>query len=119
MFANGISLGVKEASGHFFCFEVPNTGVTELMAVAGIYRDESVIRKASEPNPAYILTERGAVLNWWDITEVEGCCGLNTKVRTVIASTGMNKTCEPLKPILAHTADPRAIGVLARKAFYQ
>jgi len=112
LFANGVSLGVKVAEGHFFRFEVPNVGTTHLTAVAGEWKDESVIHKVPEPNPDYILKEKGAVLNWWDITEVEGCCSLNTKVRTVIASAGMDETCNLLKPILGPTADPRAIGVL-------
>lgn len=112
LFANGISLGMKEADEHFFYFEVPNTGETKLVAVAGECKDESIIRKVSEPNPDYILKEKGAVLNWWDITEVEGCCSLNTKMRFVIASVGMEEICELLRPILGHCADPRAIGVL-------
>lgn len=55
----------KDAADHFFYFEVPNVDETKLMAIAGDYCDESIIRKVSKPNPAYILTEKGAVLNWW------------------------------------------------------
>ena len=35
----------KEASDHFFYFEVPNHGETKLLAVAGECRDESFIKK--------------------------------------------------------------------------
>ena len=35
LFANGESLGKKEASDHFFYFEVSNQGETKLLAVAG------------------------------------------------------------------------------------
>ena len=112
LFANGVSLGVREAEDHFFRFEVPNAGNTHLVAVAGACRDESVIHKVSKPNPDYILKEKGAVLNWWDINEIEGYCSLNTRLRLVIASAGMEKTCEMLRPILGQTADPRAVGVL-------
>lgn len=45
LFANGESLGKKEASDHFFYFEVPNQGETKLLAVAGECRDESFIKK--------------------------------------------------------------------------
>ena len=112
LFANGVSLGIKEADDHFFRFEVPNVGETTLVAVTGDCRDESINRKVSEPNKAYILQEKGAILNWWDIIEIEGQCSLNSRVRNVIASAGMDKTCELLRPILGQCADPRAISSL-------
>ena len=80
LFANGISLGKKQAEDHFFYFDVPNTGETRLEAVAGDLRDEAVIRKVDTMNPDYILREQGAVLNWFDITEVEGRFSLNSKL---------------------------------------
>jgi beta-galactosidase len=83
LFANGQSLGVKEAPDHFFYFEVPNAGETKLEAVAGQLRDESVIRKVEKMNPDYILREQGAVLNWFDITEIEGRFSLNSKIGEV------------------------------------
>lgn len=86
LFANGVSLGRKTADDHFFRFEVPNTGETRLTAVAGSCRDESVIRKVDQPNPAYILYEKGAILNWTDITEVEGCYSLNDTIGDICKS---------------------------------
>ena len=83
LFANGISLGKKQAEDHFFYFDVPNSGETKLEAVAGQLRDESVIRKVEKMNPDYILREQGAVLNWFDITEIEGRCSLNSKIGEV------------------------------------
>ena len=80
LFANGVSLGVQAAADHFFYFEVPNAGETALVAVAGECRDESRIVKVDKMNPAYILREQGAVLNWFDITEVEGRFCLNDKL---------------------------------------
>ena len=80
LFANGVSLGKKQAEDHFFYFDVPNTGETRLEAVAGELRDESVIRKVDAMNPDYILREQGAVLNWFDITEIEGRFSLNSKL---------------------------------------
>ena len=112
LFANGVSLGVKEAPDHFFYFEVPNAGETKLVAVAGGCRDESIIRKVSEPNPAYILTEKGAVLNWWDIIHIDGFADLNTKLAKILASVGVEKTCELLKPVLGPAAVPQSVGML-------
>ena len=83
LFANGVSLGVKEAADHFFYFDVPNAGETKLEAVAGDLRDESVIRKVEKMNQDYILREQGAVLNWFDITEIEGRFSLNDKIGEV------------------------------------
>ena len=100
LFANGESLGVKEAEDHFFYFDVPNVGTTYLVAKAGELADESVINKVSEPNPAYRLVEKGAVLNWWDITEVEGHADLNTKLRYLIASAGLEATAKLLAPVM-------------------
>ena len=85
---------MKEAEDHFFYFDVPNTGVTHLVAKAGELSDESWINKVSEPNPAYRLVEKGAVLNWWDITEVPGHADLNTKLRYLIKAAGLEQTAQ-------------------------
>ena len=84
LFANGVSLGKQSSPEHFFYFNVPNVGETKLTAVAGDCTDESVIRKVSEPNPAYRMVEKGAVLNWFDITEVEGYHSLNSSIGDVL-----------------------------------
>ena len=112
LFANGESLGVKDAPDHFFYFEVRNVGETKLVAIAGDQKDESVIRKVSEPNPAYILTEKGAVLNWWDIIEVPGHASLNIKLSKVVASAGPDKCIELLKPILGMAAQSSTLNML-------
>ena len=87
LFANGVSLGVKEAADHFFYFDVPNTGATTLTAVAGECRDESRIRKVETFNEDYRLKEKGAILNWFDITQPEGYLSLNSKFGDIMATT--------------------------------
>lgn len=85
LFANGKSLGVKEAPDHFFYFEAPNTEPeTRLTAKAGSCTDESVIRKVERFNEAYRLKEKGAILNWFDITEKDGFFSLNDKVGDIM-----------------------------------
>ena len=87
LFANGVSLGVQENNGlPFFYFDVPNAGTTKLVAVAGELKDESVICKVDTFNEAYRLKEKGAVLNWFDITEKEGYLSLNDKMSDVLAT---------------------------------
>ena len=86
LFANGESLGAKEAADHFFYFDVPNVGETKLVAVAQEYKDESFIRKVDTFNEAYRLVEQGAVLNWFDITEREGYCSLNTTINDILGT---------------------------------
>ena len=86
LFANGTSLGVKEAADHFFYFEVPNAGETKLEAVAGDLKDESVIRKVDTFNEEYRLKEEGAILNWFDIEEKPGRLSLNSKMGDVIST---------------------------------
>ncbi len=87
LFANGVSLGSKEAADHFFYFDVPNQGESHLVAVAGELKDESIIRKVDTFNESYRLQEKGAILNWFDITEVEGCLSLNDKISDIMATT--------------------------------
>jgi len=87
LFVNGESLGRQTAEDHFFRFDVPNVGETVLIAVAGGCRDESVIRKVETMNPDYILREQGAVLNWFDITEIEGRYSLNDTLGDILKST--------------------------------
>ncbi len=87
LFANGTSLGVQQNNGlPFFYFDVPNAGTTHLVAVAGELKDESVIVKVETPNEAYRLKEKGAVLNWFDITEPEGYLSLNSKMSDIMAT---------------------------------
>ncbi|MBQ6886556.1 MAG: glycoside hydrolase family 2 protein [Lachnospiraceae bacterium] len=84
LFVNGKSLGKQTSEEHFFYFSVPNAGESVLTAVAGDCKDESHIRKVEVFNEAYRLKEKGAVLNWFDITEVEGCYSLNDKMSDVM-----------------------------------
>ena len=104
LFANGVSLGVKEAEDHFFYFDVANVGETKLVAVSGDLKDESVIRKVEEPNPAYRLVEKGAVLNWWDITEIDGYCSLNSKLKVVIDAAGQVEAAKMILPFMGPMA---------------
>ncbi len=84
LFANGKSLGKKTSDVHFFYFDVPNEGETVLTAKAGDFTDESLIRKVDTFNESYRLKEKGAILNWFDITEVEGYLSLNDKMSDVL-----------------------------------
>ncbi|MBE6640774.1 MAG: glycoside hydrolase family 2 protein [Ruminococcaceae bacterium] len=86
LFANGVSLGKKTAEDHFFYFDVPNAGTTELCAKAGEYTDTSVIRKVDTFNENYRLKEKGAILNWFDIEAPEGYLSLNDKMSDVIST---------------------------------
>ena len=87
LFVNGEYLGAKQAEDHFFYFDVPNTGVSNLKAIAGECTDTSVIKKVEEFNPDYKLREKGAILNWFDITEIEGYFSLNDKIGDILATT--------------------------------
>lgn len=60
LFANGVSLGMKQAADHFFYFDAPNAGETVLKAVAGECTDESKLRKVEVFNEEYRLKEQNA-----------------------------------------------------------
>ena len=87
LFVNGNLLETKKAEDHFFSFSVPNIGDTIIKAKAGDLEDESRIRKVEIFNEEYRLKEKGAILNWFDITEREGYCSLNTKISQIMKST--------------------------------
>jgi len=126
LFANGQSLGVKEAADHFFYFDVPNSGETRLEAVAGECRDESVIRKVDTFNEAYRLQEKSAIINWFDINMPDGYYSINDKVsdilstlpgKLVIAAFG----AKLLKQMKAGSSDgkPKAAGFTITKDMLQ
>ncbi len=102
LFAAGKSLGKQSSPEHFFYFEVPNAGETTLKAVAGECTDESFIRKVEVFNEAYRLKEKGAVLNWFDITEPEGYFSLNSRMGDILATeqggAWIGKTMAQLMP---------------------
>ena len=86
LFVNGVSLGKKTAEDHFFYFDVPNVGESTIVVRAGELSDEGKIRKVDEMNMDYVLREVGAVLNWFDVVEVEGRFSLNDKIADILAT---------------------------------
>ena len=77
LLVNGKSIGKVKAADHFFYFDVPNVGETTITAIAGDCRDESHIRKVDKFNEEYVLKEKGAILNWFDVTTRKGYFSLN------------------------------------------
>ena len=86
LFVNGKSIGKKTAPDHFFYFDVKNEGESTIVAKAGSLSDEGKIRKVAERNMDYVLREVGAVLNWFDVTEIEGRFSLNDKIADIMES---------------------------------
>ncbi len=84
LFVNGESVGKCRAEDHFFRFDVNNVGESTLRAVAGDCSDEGVIRKVDTMNEDYILKEKGAILNWFDIEAPEGRFSLNDKLGDIM-----------------------------------
>ncbi len=86
LFVNGVSLGKKASDLHFFYFDVPNVGESVIVAKAGELCDQGRIRKVEEMNPDYLLKEKGAVLNWFDVNAPEGRYSLNDKISDIMQS---------------------------------
>ena len=84
LFVNGESIGKKTAEDHFFYFDVKNEGETTIVAKAGDFTDEGKIRKVAEMNMDYVLVEKGAVLNWFDVNAPEGRFSLNDKIGDIM-----------------------------------
>ena len=85
LLVNGKALETKAAPDHVFYFVVPNRDESRLTAIAGDCRDESVIRKVDAFNERYRLREKGAVLNWFDVSEPEGRFSLNDRIGDICA----------------------------------
>ena len=85
LFVNGKSVGKKSAPDHFFYFEVKNEGESTIVAKAGEFTDEGKIRKVEEMNMDYVLVEKGAVLNWFDVDAPEGFFSLNDKLGDIMS----------------------------------
>ena len=86
LFVNGESVGKKTAEDHFFYFDVKNEGESTIVAKAGELTDEGTIRKVDTMNMDYVLVEKGAVLNWFDINAPEGRFSLNDKIGDIVKS---------------------------------
>ncbi|MBE7084022.1 MAG: glycoside hydrolase family 2 protein [Clostridiales bacterium] len=85
LFVNGESIGKKSAPDHFFYFEVKNVGESEIIAKAGELTDKGIIRKVDEMNMDYVLVEKGAVLNWFDVNAPVGKFSLNDKISDIMS----------------------------------
>ena len=111
LFANGVSLGKKEAADHFFYFDVPNAGETHLRAVAGELSDEGIIRKVDVFNEEYRLKEKSAVLNWFDVTTVDGYLSINDKMSDIMATPeGMQLFAGMFAKMMPEGGDAKAAG---------
>lgn len=86
LFVNGVSIGKKTAPDHFFYFDVKNEGESNIVAVAGDYKDEGLIRKVEKFNEAYRLREKSAILNWFDVTVIDGYLSINDKMSDIVAT---------------------------------
>ena len=85
LFVNGESIGKKTADDHFFYFDVKNVGESTILAKAGELTDEGKIRKVDEMNMDYVLVEKNAVLNWFDVEAPEGYFSLNDKLSDIMS----------------------------------
>ena len=86
LYRNGELVGKQRNENHFFCFDVKNEGESRIEARAEDNSDTSVIRKVDKFNEAYLMREKGAVLNWYDITEKEGRLSLKSKISEILAT---------------------------------
>ncbi len=96
LFVNDKLLETQKSENHFFYFNVPNVGKSHIVATAGDRKDESYINKVDEFDESYRLKEKGAVLNWFDITSPEGCYSLNDKISDIQKSEKAKKVYDKI-----------------------
>ncbi len=96
LYVNDKLLETQKSENHFFYFNVPNVGKSHIVATAGDRKDESYINKVDEFDESYRLKEKGAVLNWFDITSPEGCYSLNDKISDIQKSEKAKKVYDKI-----------------------
>ena len=68
-----------------FVFNVPITGKHSIEARAGAYSSVILINKATEPNPAYAMSNRQVVNNWFDGELDETCWSVKDNMAAAMA----------------------------------
>ena len=86
LLVNEVPFEKKISDDRFFRFEVPNNGTTHITALSGDYTDECVFHKADKFKEKYRLKEKGAILNWFDVTEIDGHLSLNSKISDIVST---------------------------------
>lgn len=115
LFANGVSLGEKSAPDHFFRFDVPNDGETDLLAVAGECSDSSHLTKVDKFDESYRLSEAGALVNWFDIIQPAGRYSVQDKVSEIRRSSDAARELEGfLNPFVEAMGDGVPAGGVGR-----
>ncbi len=90
LIVNGESLGKKRTEFGFFKFEVPLNEQTRIEAKAGKCTDTAILERVDELCEEYILKEKGAVLNWFDVKAPEGYFSLNDEIGEIIKTVKGN-----------------------------
>ncbi len=72
LYVDGRELETKSGKT-VFTFSVPISGEHRIEAVSGENRDESIVRRADAPNPAYLFRKQ-AVINWFDTADYDPSC---------------------------------------------
>ncbi|MGN0771632.1 MAG: glycoside hydrolase family 2 TIM barrel-domain containing protein [Christensenellales bacterium] len=86
LFVNGKSVGKQKSDDHVFRFTIDNKGESNVEAVAGDCRDSATIRKVDKFNEDYLLKEKHAVLNWFDVETPDGRFSLNDKISDIVST---------------------------------
>ena len=86
LYRNGELVATEKSDNHFFYFNVKNEGESNIVVKAGDCTDEGVIKKVDEMNMDYVLVEKGAVLNWFDVKAPAGRYSLNDTIADIMKS---------------------------------
>jgi beta-galactosidase len=86
LLVNGKPFEKQTSTDHFFYFSIPLEGETVVEAVAGEHRDTAILHRTEKPNPDYVLKEKGAILNWFDVETHEGYFSLNDKLSDILST---------------------------------
>ena len=104
LFVGGKSVGLQKSADHFFYFDIPNEGLSSIVAKAGVCTDSLEIRKVETFPEKYRLREAGAVLNWFDVTMPEGFLSINDKISTITANERGRRVFDSILHKLAREA---------------
>lgn len=84
LYINNEFIEKKQASDHFFKFEINNIGESKIEVRSGTLIDTGVVRKVEEANPDYSLPNVGPIINWFEVEMPAGYFSINDKVGNII-----------------------------------
>lgn len=84
LYSDGKLIGKEYSMRGVFRFEVPLLGCVSVTAKAGSHVDTAVFERCDALPEEYVLKESGTVLNWFEVTSLDGYFSLNDEIGEIL-----------------------------------